>query len=261
MNHIHYGHLTADEAQSASKEGYTLVLPLGAIEQHGPHLPLDADDYQAMRGALEGVTEAREKYGAKVLCLPNIAYGNSYTHAGFPGSISLGFETFISVICDILDQLIGQGFRQFVIANGNGGNRPGVSIAIRKITEKWRQQDVRVIIYVVHVGEIEGPPLPEDLADKIRQMTPGNEGEMHAGAEETSQILAGREELVRQDLLIKPVMKSVGWTNMTLDEISDAGSTGDPTKASKEVGELYWKTFRASFAKMLVEISRGVIQK
>lgn len=261
MRDAYYGHLTAEEAKRAAEEGYTLVLPVGAIEQHGPHLPIDADDYQAMRGAQEGVTEAREKYGAKVLCLPGVHYGNSSPHLGFPGRISLRPETFISVLYDILDQLIGEGFRRFVLANGNGGNRPGLSVAVNKITEKWRQQDVRNFIYVVHVGEMSGPPMPDGFAEKIKQMTPGNEGEVHAGAEETSQLLAGREELVRQDLLVKPVMKTVRWSNFTMDEISNTGATGDPTQASKEVGELFWETFRTNFAKMLAEISQGTFEE
>lgn len=259
LEHAYYGHLTAEEAQRAAEEGYALVLPVGAIEQHGPHLPIDTDDYLALRGAREGVIEAREKYGAKVLYLPGVHYGSSFFHMGFPGNISLGFETFISVICDVLDQLIGQGFRRFVIANGNGGNEPVLSIAMRKVTEKWRHQGVRVFIYSVAIGNIERPPMPDGFAEKINEMISASAGGVHAGARETSWLLAGREELVRKDRLIKPVMKSVRWrwANLTMDDVSNTGAIGDPTQASKEVGELYWETFRANFAKMLAEISQG----
>lgn len=264
MRHAYYGHLTREEAKRAAEEGYVLVLPVGAIEQHGPHLPIDADDYQAMRGAQEGVEEAREKYGAKVLLLPGVHYGNSFVHHGFPGHISLRFETFISVVYDILDQLIGEGFRRFVLANGNGGNRAGLTIATRKVTEKWRQRGVQVFIYIVHVGEFEGPPMPDGFAEKVKQMIPrdakgGYEGE-HAGVEETAQILAGREELVRQDRLVRPKVKAIRWSNARIDEISDTGATSDPTQACKEVGELFWRTFRVSFAKMLAEISQGTAE-
>lgn len=251
-----YGHLTAEEAHQAAKKGYVLVLPVGAIEQHGPHLPIDTDDYLAVRAAQEGVTEACEKYNAKVLYLPAVHYGSSFAHMGFPGRISLSFETFISVIFDILDQLVTEGFRRFVIVNGNGGNGPGLSIAMRKVTEKWRQQGARIFIYSVQVGDIADPVLPDDFASKIKELTPGNVGETHAGARETSWNLAGREELVRTDRLVKPATKSVRWVNLTLDDISDTGATGDPTQASREVGELYWKTLRTSFAKLLIEISQ-----
>jgi len=203
------------------------------------------------------VTEAREKYGAKVLYLPGVHYGQSFVHMGFPGRISLGFETFISVIYDVLDQLIGERFRRFVIVNGNGGNEPGLSIAMRKVTEKWRRQGIPVFIYIVQVGDIERPPMPDGFAEKINEIISANAGGTHAGARETSWNLAGREELVRKDRLVKPVMKSVRWANRTIDEISNTGANGDPTQASKEVGELYWETFRANFAKMLAEISQG----
>jgi len=262
IEYIHFGYLTRDEAKTAAEEGYILVLPVGAIEQHGPHLPIDADDYQAIRGAQEGVIEAREKYGVKALCLPPVHYGNSFIHHNFPGHISLSFETFISVIYDILDQLVCQGFRKFVIVNGNGGNRPSLSIAMWKVTDKWRQKGVSVFIYLVHVGDFEEPPMPADFPNRVKHLIPQNARPEfkiveHAGVEETAQIMAGREELVRCDRLMRPTVKDVLWSNARIDEISSIGVTTDPTRASKEVGELFWQTFRENFAKMLAEISVG----
>ena len=257
VKETHYGHLTAEEAERAAADGYTVVLPVGAIEQHGPHLPIDTDAYLALRAASEGVVEAREKYNARVLCLPVMPYGNSFAHLGFPGRISLGFETFISVICDILDELIRQGFRRFVLLNGNGGNESGLTIAAQKVTENWVRRGIRVFIYRARAASVAGPSMPEGFAEKIGAMLPGNKDEIHAGARETSWLLAGREGLVRVDRLVKPVKRSVSWDNKTLADVSDTGATGDPTQASREVGELLWETKRTGLAKMFAEISAG----
>ena len=61
MKYTYYGHLTSKEAQVAAKKKYILVLPIGAIEQHGPHLPIDTDDWLALKAAKEGVELAVKK--------------------------------------------------------------------------------------------------------------------------------------------------------------------------------------------------------
>ena len=255
----YFGDLTSEEVRAAIEEAYTLVLPVGAIEQHGPHLPIDTDDYLANRGAREAVVEARDTYQSKVLYLPGVHYGNSFAHMAFPGRISLRFETFIALLQDILDELIRAGFRRFVLLNGNGGNEAGLTIAIRKVTESWRRQGVRVFIYIFGVGNIRGAQMPADFAEKVEAMISGNEGEIHAGARETSWNMADPRGRVRMDRLVKPVMCKVRWSNITLDDISSTGATGDPTQASAELGELFWEAHRKGLAKLLAEVSEGQI--
>lgn len=196
-------------------------------------------------------------YGARVLSLPAVHYGNSFAHLGFPGRISLGFGTFISMICDILNQLVGQGFRQFVIVNGNGGNEAGLTIAMREVTERWTERGIRVLIYRIGAGGIESAPMPQGFSKRIGEILPPNVRGTHAGAQETSWSLSGREHLVRQDRLIRPKTEPVSWANFTMKDISNTGANGDPTQASEKAGDLYWETYRASFAKMLAEIANG----
>ena len=66
INKTFYGHLTSNEVKKASKLKYLLVLPIGAIEQHGPHLPIDTDDWLALKASKEGVELAVKKYSTKV---------------------------------------------------------------------------------------------------------------------------------------------------------------------------------------------------
>lgn len=251
----YYGHLTSLETSQAARENSLIVLPLGAIEQHGPHLPIDVDSYLAARAAREAVELARSRHQANVFYLPGVHYGNSFSHMEFPGRISLSFDTFIAVIYDILDELAKTGFRKFVIFNGNGGNEVCITVAVRKLTEKWRSQNIYLRIYKLGIGDLSSPPMPQGFADKINSMIPGNDGEIHAGARETSYYLANLEELVRKDRNVKPETKKVSWINLTLDQITNTGSTGDPTKASKEMGIYFWDTVIPVLADYLAELS------
>src|SRR5436190_8960132 len=95
-----------------------VVLPIGSTEQHG-YLSLETDNILAGRVS----AEAAEPLG--VLVLPVLAYGLTPSFAAYPGSPSLGLETFVAVLRDVLDSLYGQGFRRFLVVNGHGGNLPG----------------------------------------------------------------------------------------------------------------------------------------
>ncbi|MCD6351039.1 MAG: creatininase family protein, partial [Armatimonadetes bacterium] len=117
-----WGENTWPELRQAAEEGYLVLLPAGAIEQHGPMLPVDTDARLAERWAREGATRAREKYGVKALVLPTLAYGQSCHHMNFAGTISLSFPTYLAVLHDLLREVVRHGFRKIVIINGNGGN-------------------------------------------------------------------------------------------------------------------------------------------
>src|ERR1043165_5980011 len=97
-----------------------VVLPIGSTEQHG-YLSLETDNILAERVS----AEAAEPLG--VLVLPVLPYGLTPSFASYPGSPTLGLETFLAVIRDLLDSLHGQGFQRFLVLNGHGGNPSGGS--------------------------------------------------------------------------------------------------------------------------------------
>jgi len=258
LKHTYYGHLTSNDVKLAAKQNYTLVLPIGAIEQHGPHLPIDTDDWLAVRAAKEGVELSVKKYKTKVMYLPGIHFGQSFSHLAWPGRISLSFNTFVTLIYEVIDQLIHEGFKKFVLVNGNGGNEASIITAIRQVTEKWRKEKKYIKIYSIGVGNIHKPPLSKNFDKRINKFFKNktNEGELHAGARETSWNLSGRPNLVRSNLAKKPIIKKVGWANSSLDEISNNGTTGNPELASKALGNYFWKEQNLGFAKMLHDISK-----
>jgi creatinine amidohydrolase len=99
------------------------VIPLGSTEQHA-YLSLGTDAVLAERVAVE----AAEPLGVPVF--PALAYGITPYFLAFPGSVSLRVSSYVAVLTDILDSLVGQGFKRFLLVNGHGGNSPAASLAM-----------------------------------------------------------------------------------------------------------------------------------
>jgi creatinine amidohydrolase len=108
-----------------------LLVPVGATEQHGPHLPLDTDTRIAValaRSAAEAIPIA--------LCAPALAYGSSGEHAGFPGTLSIGAEALEMVLVELVRS--SDRFRGVVLVNGHGGNVPVLSRVSRRCEAEGR---------------------------------------------------------------------------------------------------------------------------
>jgi len=112
-----------------------IVLPLGSIEQHG-YLSLAVDMILAERVAIE----AAEPLGVPVM--PALPYGITPYFAAYPGSPTLGVETYQAIVCELLESLYGQGFRRFLLVNGHGGNEPGGDAATAWNAERADSQVV-----------------------------------------------------------------------------------------------------------------------
>jgi mycofactocin precursor peptide peptidase len=187
-----------------------LVVPVGSCEQHGPHLPLDTDTRIASALA-EGLLTSFEP--GQVLLAPALGVSASGEHAGFPGTLSLGAEVFEQVILELVRS--ADWSSGVVLVNGHGGNGVPVQNAVATLNREGR----RVLSWWPKV--------------------PG--GDAHAGATETSLMLAIAPQLVRGD------RAAVGNTT-PLDELAGAlrsggvkavssnGVLGDPTKASSKLG-------------------------
>lgn len=259
--HLFWSECTWEEIEQASKERYVLVLPCGAIEQHGPMLPVDTDSYLATRWAEEAAQEAREKYGAKVLVLPPFHYGQSMRHLKFPGTISLSFETYIAALYEVMWEVVQQGFHRIVLSNGNGGNKSCIDVAQRKLADQTKRRDLDVRSYLLEAGG--DPSFAEELRRLGQQFDAQGPTQIdfHASEAETSEYLAGREHLVHKDKITTPKIKvdSPPRHIWTTDEISDTGATGNPPRASKEIGEKYWELFRTHFGKFIAEVAEGKI--
>ncbi|HDJ26408.1 MAG TPA: creatininase family protein [Candidatus Bathyarchaeota archaeon] len=242
--------MTWEEVAEFLREHDVVVVPVGSCEQHGPHLPLDTDTYDALWVSLR----AAEKAGC-ALVAPPITYGVSYHHMAYPGTVSISPETLMRLAIEVAESLIKHGFKKIVFENGHGGNSPALNAAAQVI--RARHPDVLVVVDTV--GLI--PDLIEELVE-----TPYD---AHSGEFETSTSLANRPELVRRERIRKPDFRepSVSYMRIGLkakgprvfwpirtDELSDTGAIGDPTKASEVKGRELLKAMVDRLADLLMEL-------
>ena len=169
------------------KKSDMIIIPLGSIEQHGPHLPLGTDYY----GALETSKKISAKTG--VVMAPLLWLGYCEYHMGFPGTISISPETMEQVLFESVQSLIKHGFRRFVFFNFHGGN----DIVQDKLLHKINHTTEAVAVAIGHGSPIQKrEEKKEDFFD------------WHAGVRETSIMLHLMPGLVRMDRAKKPKIRS-----------------------------------------------------
>src|SRR5437588_2890755 len=123
-----YEKLTWPDVDDAVALGKVCVLPCGAVEQHGPHLPLDVD-IVCPQGIAYG---AGREVADKMLVLPPVWYGYTGHAMDFPGTINTHYTTFIEQVLDIAKSLAYHGFKKILLLNGHGSNMPNLDLAARR---------------------------------------------------------------------------------------------------------------------------------
>jgi creatinine amidohydrolase len=241
--------LTWKEIEERIKIIDTAILPCGAIEQHGPHLPVDVDYFDA-RYLAEKVAEACSD--PRPFVLPTVPYGVSYHHEEFKGTISVTNDALSRFIYDIGMNLARNGIKKLIILNAHGDNAPTLKYAAQMIN-----RDANIFV-CVETGETSDT----DLYDLI-----STKNDIHAGEIETSTTLALRPELVNMDEALNETIsfgssyldftssRGVAWYVRT-KRISHSGIMGDPTMASKEKGLKMWDIMIAHLVRFVEEIKR-----
>ena len=123
-----YEKLTWPEINDAVEMQKVCIVPCGAVEQHGPHLPLDVD-LVCPGGIANG---AGRQLPEKILVLPTLAYGYTGHVMDFPGTINTHYETFIRQVLDVTKSLAYHGFKKIILLNGHGSNMPNLDLAARR---------------------------------------------------------------------------------------------------------------------------------
>jgi len=196
----------------ATAGGALLALPLGSLEQHGPHLPLDTDTRIA--DAVAGGLAARRP---GVVVAPAVAYGASGEHAAFAGTLLIGHEPLAAMLVELV-RSARAAFRGIVLVNAHGGNETTLADVARRCTAEGDD------VLVWHAA-VEG-------------------GDAHAGRTETSLLLAIDAAAVRLELAepgctepierLLPRLRAEG-----VRPVSSNGVLGDPTGASAEEGRRF----------------------
>ena len=182
---VRWHKLRRDEIAVFADAGAVLLLPIGAVEQHGPHLPLDTD--------ANAVTEIAERAARlldapKALVLPPIWWGLSPYWLPFPGTLSLRPETILALVSDLGASVARHGFTRMVIVNGHGGNAGLVAVAATQLA------DHSIRAAALSYWDLLRADLPT--------LTPGDGGHIgHAGQTETSIQLALQADRVAHHLV------------------------------------------------------------
>src|SRR6266487_6414023 len=110
-----------------------VLLPLGAIEQHGPHLAVSTDTDIVTEIALQ----AERQLHTDILLCPTLPFGSSHHHLSFGGTMSVSVTTYIQIIVELVESLLMNGFRRIVLLNGHGGNITPVKQALTILSNKY----------------------------------------------------------------------------------------------------------------------------
>ena len=231
---VRWEHLTWLEARDTTAKVNAVIIPVGAIEQHGPHLPL-AVDTQIGEAVALGVSAL-----TGVPVVPTLCYGVSGSHGDFGGTIALRPETMIAVVEDVIDSLYERGIRQFILLNGHIWNNGVLDVSAEKLRVRHRDARVRALGYVTMY------PGPE-VDGHVRY----GRALMHANYFETSVMLHLYPELVRMDRATSHRDVDSFW-DYRMDQVSETGVWG------RDVAEANAAHGRAEFERCILTTARAV---
>jgi len=251
--HRFFPYLTWTEIRDLpNKKNIVLIQPMGAIEQHGPHLPIAVDaaiSVGVLGKALEQLNPRIPAYA-----LPCLYYGKSNEHSGFSGTITLTAPTLINLLTEIADSLYQSGFRKLILMNSHGGQPQILEIVARDIHEKYPDFSI-FPLFTWRVPHIAAQLLtPEELEYGI-----------HAGDAETSLMLALLSEQVKLDRAVKEYPPNLPQNSLlSLEgnlpfawltrELSQSGVIGDATVATKEKGNRLLDSLAKGWAGVIEDV-------
>jgi creatinine amidohydrolase len=245
-----YQHYTWPELGEVSKKQPVVILPVGSVEDHGQHLPLDTDNF-----LIWSVCEAAaQRVPEEILLMPLVSYGFETHHMDFPGTIDIKVEHMLHFVLDITKSVAHHGFTRILIADGHGSNMPILDLAARQTILETNSLCATFI----------WPSLAAKEIAKVRQSERG--GMAHACELETSVYLyldeqrvqmnkAKKEigmpasEFIWMDLMERsPVLLMDQWSRFSKSAVS-----GDPTLATAEKGKVVFEAVVNALVRLVRE--------
>ena len=231
-----------------------VVLPVGAVEHHGPHLPLVTDALIA--GAVaEAAVERAAADGVDAWLLPTLTYTKSDEHAWASGTMWLGWETLMATLVDLGRSVATTPARRLLLLNGHGGNTALLGVALRELRRRFGLLTFAAPAGIQRAGRgVDGEPDEHGFG-------------IHAGFGETSLVLHLRPDLVDMTLAARSVPEHLaglrhlgfhstpaqfGWTS---DDLDPSGVIGDPTGATAEHGALLFEASVRRAVEVLGEVA------
>ena len=258
---LRWDELTTEAVREHAAADPVAVLPVAAVEQHGPHLPLSTD-----RVICEGLLDAALEHlppDVRVLLLPMQTLGASAEHEAFPGTLSLDASTLETTLFDIGASVARAGVRRLVVFNSHGGNRAVMDTVGLRLRQAFDLLLVKASYFRF--------PRPDGVALPDGEWRHG----LHGGAVETSMMLHLRPELVRTDAIrrfpslgeeLEATLKQLGpegpasfaWE---AGDLSAEGVTGDASLADAEIGARLVRHYAGCLAAVLGDAQRFPLQR
>ncbi len=236
----------------ADKENVVIIQPIGAIEQHGPHLPLAVD--AAIGPAVLGRALEQLEASLPVYVLPPLSYGKSNEHWHFPGTISLSAQTLIALLTEVGESLYRAGFRKWVLMNSHGGQPQVLEIVARDLHQKYAD----FLVFPLFTWRV---------PHQAKEMLTAKELELgiHAGDAETSLLLAILPQQVKMERAIAEYPQGLPEDSLLSMEgklpfawvtrdLSQSGVLGDPTPATREKGDRLLASLAQGWVRVLRDI-------
>lgn len=236
-------------------EASIVVQPIGAVEHHGPHLPLRTDALVAEAVSTAAVERAAAD-GLDVWQLPTLSVGKSDEHAWAPGTLWLSADTLLDVVRDIGRSVALTPAKKLVFVNGHGGNVAMLQVANRELRRRFGLQPFTMPAGLQHAGRgVDGEPDEHGFG-------------IHAGWAETSIVLHLAPDLVHPEAYARNVPEQLegfrhlgfngrpvtfGWLS---NDFGPSGVIGDPTGATAEAGARLFADGVSFVVEALEEISR-----
>lgn len=238
MKHRFWAHYTARDFAALDRASLIAVQPIGAIEQHGPHLPLSVD--QAIIDGIVAATAPLIPDDLPAVFLPTMPIGKSTEHSEWPGTLTFSTQTLISIYGEIGDSVAAAGVRKLVFLNAHGGQIAVMDIVARDLRIKHSMLTVGANWFAMGVPE--GLLTPEEARFGI-----------HAGDMETSVMRALHPDHVQmeqaRDFHPKVAdlagrfkhlgLSAAGKLGWQAQDMNVAGACGDATQATAEKGAAF----------------------
>lgn len=222
------------------------ILPIGAVEAHGPHLPLGTDNLLATRLA-DKLAERTESF-----VLPPFSYGQVWSLRNFPGSINVSNEALIRLLADIGESLYQQGFRIFIMLNGHLGNAVALKETARMLYERVPELKVFYFFY----------PGTKEVTAQVREATAAHSTYMHADEIETSYMLYLADEYVDMTKAIDGAPQipfEADFTPTPWEEMTSSAVLGDATLATREKGEAIIERSLEVMTEIVLRAKKGIM--
>ena len=227
-----WARLRADELCKYAQDDTVVILPVAALEQHGPHLPVMVDSRLAEEVSKRTASLGRAR-GIPIITLPVVWHGLSEHHMPFGGTVTLTSNTFFLIVRDLIKSISRHGFSKFLILNGHGGNITAAEVCAQDISMELSLPIVAATYWL-------------EAADRFAKILETQTNVMHACEAETSMMMALEPNLVVDSLLneAKGPMKldflnagkgSYRWRSLT--HVTSNGVIGDPSQSSSAKGE------------------------